>query len=276
VPLTECRTPSEVTYTTMVTNNRSEAAQSGERRVVQLSLLGSFALTIGGIERSLPQGSERLLALLAVRSGALRRAAISGTLWPESDDLRANAALRSTLRRLRTVARSIVESRSGALGLGDDVRVDTVRARGLAERLIEGNALSSDIASASTAILSLDLLPGWYEDWVIVEAEEWHQLRLHALESLSETFTQKGRFAQAISAAMAAVRGDPWRESARKVLVRAHLAENNQSEAIREFRRYRRLLHEELALEPSQDFLSLVEGSESRRRCDFCRALAGV
>ncbi len=271
MPLTECRNPSGAMSTATLTTSAPESAHDGDRTLAQLSLLGGFSLVIGDRRCSLPQGSERLVALLAVRPRGLRRGAISGTLWPESDDLRASAALRSTLTRLRRIGRTIVDSGSGVLGLGKDVDVDISGARGLAERAIQGKMLATDLATTSIATLSFDLLPGWYEDWVILEAEDWRQVRLHALESLSATLTQKGRFAHAISAAMAAIRGDPWRESARQALVRTHLAENNQSEAIREFDRYRNLLKGELGLEPSRDFVRLVGGRESLRRCDAGR-----
>jgi DNA-binding SARP family transcriptional activator len=137
--------------------------------------------------------------------------------------------------------------------------IDLVDARDLAHRVIGGETRSTDIASASITHLSFDLLPDWYDDWVILEAEEWRQLRLHALEALSDRFARGGRHPDAVAAAMAAVKGDPLRESARVVLVKAHLAENNPSEALREIQRYRRLLHEQLGLKPSPIFMTLLE-----------------
>jgi len=43
-----------------------------------------------------------------------------------------------------------------------------------------------------------------------------------------------------------------------------HLAEGNQSEAVREFERYRALLHTELGLDPTPRLRRLVEGLQSR------------
>src|SRR3954451_10908843 len=56
---------------------------------------------------------------------------------------------------------------------------------------------------------------------------------------------------EAAPAATIAVRADPLRESARAALVRVYLAEGNQSDALGEFRRYRRLIRAELGLEPT-------------------------
>ena len=40
----------------------------------------------------------------------------------------------------------------------------------------------------------LDLLPGWSEDWVILEREHIRQWLLHALEALSRHLVEAGRF----------------------------------------------------------------------------------
>jgi DNA-binding SARP family transcriptional activator len=114
--------------------------------------------------------------------------------------------------------------------------------------------------------LSVDLLPGWYDDWVLIEAEDWRQLRLHALEALTRRLIAAGRWGEAADAACAAVRAEPLRESAHAALIQVHLAEGNQSEAMREFTHYRGLLHRELGLEPTQRLCRLVQGLQSRSR----------
>jgi DNA-binding SARP family transcriptional activator len=74
---------------------------------------------------------------------------------------------------------------------------------------------------------------------------------VHALEALAGRLTQAQRFGEAAAAASVAVRADPLRESACAALVRVHLAEGNQSDALDEFHRYRNLIRTELALEPT-------------------------
>ncbi len=99
--------------------------------------------------------------------------------------------------------------------------------------------------------LAGDLLPGWYDDWVIVERERIRQLRLHALEVLCENLSRSGRHAQAVDAGLSAVAEEPLRESAQRALIAAHLREGNVSEAVRQYDRYRKLLGASLGLEPS-------------------------
>jgi len=73
----------------------------------------------------------------------------------------------------------------------------------------------------------LELLPGWYDDWVIVGRERLRQRLLHAVETLSRELVRGGRCAQAVEAALVVVNAEPFRESAHRVLIEAHLAEGN-------------------------------------------------
>jgi DNA-binding SARP family transcriptional activator len=139
------------------------------------------------------------------------------------------------------------------LSLNAAVRVDLRNAEIEARRLLanHGALCDADRNGESTQRLSLELLPGWYDDWVLMEAEAWRQLRLHALEALSIRLGSAGCYTEAILAALAAVASDPLRESARTALIRAYLAEGNRSEAQREFGRYRELLLSSLGVEPT-------------------------
>ena len=107
--------------------------------------------------------------------------------------------------------------------------------------------------------LSFDLLPDWYDDWAIAEAEDWRQLRLHALDALTERLLAQGRHADAIGAALAAVKAEPLRETAHANLLRVFLAEGNRSEALLAFERYRAMLKTELGLEPGLELQALIK-----------------
>jgi hypothetical protein len=82
----------------------------------------------------------------------------------------------------------------------------------------------AELGMAAVPVLSADLLPDWYDDWVLLEAEDWRRLRLHALEALAGRLIALGRWGEAANAAGAAVRAEPLRESARAALIQAHLA----------------------------------------------------
>jgi len=239
---------------TPVTGNQSGAES-------QLSVLGGFVFSVGGDALlGISAGSQRLLAFLALRDHAVTRNEVAGTFWPESTDQRAGASLRTALSRLDGPSRGAVKVTAIDLGLGEGVAVDVRRSEALAHRLIDRYAEASDDDISSPAVLSLsnDVLPGWYNDWAVIAAEDWHQLRLHALEAVATRLTAAGRLAEAANAALAAVRAEPLRESARAALIRVHMAEGNQSDALGEFERYRVLLHAELGIEPTSRLNALL------------------
>ena len=103
------------------------------------------------------------------------------------------------------------------------------------------------------------LLPDWYDEWLQHEGEALRQIRLHALETLAGALSAAGRHADAIQAALAAIQLEPLRETAHRTLIETHLAEGNWSEARRQFQRCRRLLGEELGVEPSEAMRQLLE-----------------
>jgi SARP family transcriptional regulator, regulator of embCAB operon len=234
-----------------------------------VSVLGGFRLwRNGSVQPGIPRASQRLVAFLAIRGGAISRAAIAGTLWPDASEAHAYSNLRSALARLEQACRKTLQVSKLELGLAEGVPVDIRHVQTLARRLLDPAATpeQSDLSSAAIVALSRDLLPGWYDDWVLVEAEDWRQLRLHALETLAGRLTAVGCCGQAADAASAAVRAEPLRESAHAALIRVHLAEGNQSEALREFTRYQALLHAELGLEPTLRLRHLVQGLQGQSR----------
>jgi len=234
---------------------------------LEVCILGTFRFRAGGSRLpALAGGSQRLLALLGLRDRVLMRAGIAGTLWPESTEEHAHSSLRSALGRLSRISREAVVVTPLDLCLAEHVNVDIREARALAHRLLApGRAVADqDLDAGAIRALSVDVLPDWYDDWVLVEAEEWRQLRLHALEAAAERLLDVGRYGEATGAALAAVRVEPLRESARAAVIRVHLAEGNQSEALREFARYRTLLRAELGLEPTEQLHRLVAELEAR------------
>jgi SARP family transcriptional regulator, regulator of embCAB operon len=227
-----------------------------------VALLGGFGLFCGGSILGIPGMSQRLLAFLALHGRMAKRAAVAGKLWPDASESHAYSNLRSALARLQGTARKALATSKLELGLAESVTVDVRHAQTLARRLLNPAVTldRSELSMAAVPTLSADLLPDWYDDWVVVEAEDWRQLRLHALEALTRRLIAIGRWGEAVGAARAAVRAEPLRESGRAALIQVHLAEGNQSEAVREFTRYQALLRAELGLEPTRRLRQLIQG----------------
>jgi DNA-binding SARP family transcriptional activator len=230
------------------------AGELGHPDATVVHLLAGPYVTVGADRRDVPEGSKQLLAFVALRRRRVERRQASGTLWPFGDDERAAGNLRSALWRLRRAGIDVVAADKWSLALGADVLVDVHLMEQWATRLIEGRPGAYDLAVSPSVIDALNLLPGFYDDWALMERERIRQRVLHALEALSERLAADRRFADAIEAAMLATSAEPLRESAQRVLIKAHVAEGNVTEAHRSFRTYQDLMHRELGMVPSEDF----------------------
>lgn len=233
-----------------------------------LRLLGSFAIiTRGEAADDARPGEQRLIVLLALHNRVISRSAIAGMLWPESSTPHAALRLRSTITRLDSAGRSVVEVTPGGLRLTATCGVDYRDARAFAEGLLEREHPSRSVTSAQTraaiALLCLELLPDSYDDWVLAEAEDWRLLRAAALESLTATLSATDQPHLAMGAARAAIRNEPLRETAQAALIRLHLVAGNQSEAMRVYERYCDTLDDALHVSPSPILTALVSASSS-------------
>jgi DNA-binding SARP family transcriptional activator len=226
----------------------------------RLTLLGGFGLQLGDMPTPMSRGAQRLIALLALHDTALSRDYVAGMLWGDSTEARASGSLRSALWKLRVVRTEIVWNRGGRLGLSPHIHVDVRHASTLARSVVTGCFGEQAILGLLEPRFCRELLPGWYDEWVLIERERHRQLSLHALESLCDHLTEAGRYGAAVLAALAAVDREPLRESAHRALVRVHLAEGNVWEAIRRYRWYEEIAARDLGVEPSPLMRSLLSG----------------
>lgn len=233
---------------------------------LRLALIGGFVLRKGDREIVVAASGQRLIALLALHDRPLTRLRVAGTLWSEFSTERSLADLRTTLWRINQSDKAIVTATHSTLGLGAGIEVDVLKLVAFTRRLGQAAAglVRADLDSVAVSELSGDLLPDWYEGWVQDEREALRQTRLHALEALAAALSDAGRHADAIQAALAAIRMEPLRETAHRTLIEAHLTEGNWSEARRQFQACRRLLKEELRVEPSESLRLLVETGSVR------------
>lgn len=197
----------------------------------------------------LPAAARRTIAYLAVKGPVAQRSLMSMELWPTMLDERARANLR----------RAIWQTPSGWLAATSwevklEADIDLVEARRLADLALDCRPLDA----SQIDLLTRDLLPGWYEEWMQDEQDAFHLARLQGLEAVCRTATGLRQFGLATRAGLAAVMAEPLRQSAVLALVRAHLEEGNSFEALRRVEHYRDLLRKELGVDPAPEVLGLV------------------
>jgi DNA-binding SARP family transcriptional activator len=235
----------------------SDVPGAGSTGRVRLSMLGGFKLAYNGEPLELRPTLQRLLAFVALRGHALQRTFVAGALWPDSDEPHAAANLRSALWRLRQLDYALIEGTATHVALVPGVTVDLHAAVAQAERLLDP-AVRLTRRDEDLTLLIEDLLPAWFDNWLVIEREQMHQLRVHALERLAEHLLATGRPERTIQVGILVLGADPLRETAHRLVIRAHLAEENRGDALRQYRHCERLFRYELGIDPSPATRALV------------------
>lgn len=227
-------------------------------------LLGGLSLRVGTQAVDVPPGSRRLLAYLALHpSGADRRRA-AGVLWPTVGDARAAGNLRSALWRLHRVGCPVVRADTSRLCLHEDVAVDVADLEAWATRVLAGRPTPADLEVDPGPVVEAELLPGWYDDWVLAVRDRLRLRLLHALEALGGQLAHAGRPREAVEAVHVAVLAEPLRESGQRALIEAHQAAGDWVAARRQFDAFRVLLRREIGVDPSEELTAVATGPRRR------------
>jgi DNA-binding SARP family transcriptional activator len=221
-------------------------------------VLGGLSVTCGDARLAVPPGSRRLLAHLALHPAGVDRRSAAGLLWPAVGEARAAGNLRSALWRLQQVGCPLVEAELSVLRLREDVEVDLRRLEAWAARVLAGTPEPEDLAVDPGPIAELELLPGWYDDWLLAVRERLQLRLLHALEALSRLLREAGRPAAAVEAVHVAVLAEPLWESGQRALIEAHQAAGDWVAARRQYDAFRSILRREIGVEPSAELTAVA------------------
>ena len=229
-----------------------------EEAGLTMRLLGVWRLDDGVDEVSTSSTMRRLLALLALQ-GPTNRFAAASLLWPDSESRRAAGSLRELLWRTRQAHPDLIAVGRDTVALARAVRVDVPALRAAVDRLRRRPAPTAELPDDFVALCTAgELLPGWSDPWVESEREQLRQLQQVGLELLAAHRLTQHRPDEALPLALAAAAAEPLRESAQRMVVRAHLAMGNYSQAVTQFERFSELLDDELGVRPSREFADLL------------------
>jgi DNA-binding SARP family transcriptional activator len=233
----------------------------------RLTLLDCFELRNDTGPLPVPLSAQRVLAFVALHDHPVLRRYVASKLWVESNEEHATSSLRSSLWRLRHAGCDVMEVVGPRFRLSPDVAVDVREAAAWCRAVLEDETCV-DASDAQRHMPLGELLPDWYDDWVLFERERLRELRASALEALCERLIGLGLLVEAMRIAQEIVKLEPLRESAHRQLIRIHLADGNQSEAVRAYSLFSALLRDELGLRPSakmEQVMASIAGNESSR-----------
>ena len=228
----------------------------GEDSYFQLSLFQSWQLLYEGTEIHVATRQQRLISAVAL-IGSRHRRYYSGLLWPDSPERLAAESLRASIHVLSRQVPGLLISDGPALALSNDTHVDY---NYLLDQL-NACELENSVPCCNDCLphlLKAELLPGWYEDWVVLEQERLRNVRLRSLLSHARVWLAYGDCERAVEAAEIALELEPLYESCIDLLMRAEAKLGNRARALRTFETFKKNLAFELGVGPSDALLSLA------------------
>jgi len=243
-----------------VPEQRRPDSGSEESTALRFSVLGPVRAWRGPV--SLPTGSPQqraLLAALLLREGRTATAGeLIDALWGDDPPSQALAAVRTYASRLRkALDAGVLVSESGGYavrGLPEGA-LDVAEVHDLANEAEKAKS-AGDLCHARDLLgRALSLwdgeplagLPGPYAEAQRVRLEEW---RLQLLESRLDMDLEQGCHAEAVSELTALTAAHPLRERLRELLMLALYRSGRQAEALAVYADTRRLLADELGVDP--------------------------
>jgi DNA-binding SARP family transcriptional activator len=259
---------------------------------VEFRVLGPLEVLDDG--RPLDLGAPRQRALFAFlllhANEVVSTDRLSEALWPEGIPRTAGKAIQvyvSALRKALGGARDALETRgSGYLlrvapGELDLHEFERLLARAVGE---DATARAATLREALALWRGAPLADFEYESFVQPEAARLGELRQHAVEGRIGTELELGGGPDLVAELQALVGAHPLQERPRELLMRALYRAGRQSDALDVYREGKRLLDEELGLEPGPELRELERAilrqdpalSDTRKAVEPLRSIVAV
>lgn len=255
---------------------------------LKLGVLGALQLALADapVAKLESDKTRALLVYLAVEADrAHRREILIGLLWPDVPEETARHNLRQALFNLRQaigdhtaqppylfITRDQVQFNRASEYSLDIADFDT-RLSACA-RHAHANVEACGVCAARFQ-QAVDLYRGKFlqeffledsaefEEWALVRREATHQRALDALTHLANYYERQGDLAATRRSALRQLELDPWREQAHRQVMRVFALEGQRSAALAQYETCRRVLSEELGVEPSAETRELYEQIKS-------------
>jgi DNA-binding SARP family transcriptional activator len=210
------------------------------------------------------QGRAAFALLTLERGRPVARAELAAVLWsgdlPAAHDIALNAVI-SKLRGVLTgvgFPSAVLTGASGCyeLQLPGSAWVDVEAAADAiheAEAALRSNDHARAYGPSAVAhhIARRPFLAGDDSRWAESKREKLRNILIRALECRAEVYLWNKEFPLAVEAARDAVHQAPFHETAHQLLMRAYAASGNTAEALQAYEGCRKLIAEELGVDPS-------------------------
>ncbi len=234
--------------------------------VLKLELLGGFQVTLDGkaLDGFISNKARALLAYIALADKPRSRQVLAELLWGDRPDTTANSSLRMALSNLRSLVGPYLQiSRSEvAIAANANIQLDvTILQAKLAPQTDDMRSLEEGVA-----LYRGDLLEGFFvrdarsfEEWVLWQRERLRQMVLQALYRLSMHYTEHSDYSTAIKYTRRLLGLEPWHEQGHRQMMLLLALSGNRSAALAQYETCRRILAEELNVDPLPETNALLE-----------------
>jgi len=237
---------------------------------IEIRCLGGLSVVTTAPVRFPTQKTKSLFAYLLLNAHAVGRDRLAGILWPDASEERARRNLSTAIWRLKSAVQSApgiqidVDGNSVKISC-EGVDVDVFRFRALVESLpkLEGQSRDAALKEAETLYRG-DLLDGLNDEWCEDERRYLRALYARLLKQAVDSSKSAAEFDRAIGYARKLVALDPLDEdSQRELMILYHLT-GNRGAALLHYEAAKRLLQDELGIQPSPATLELYHYIRSR------------
>jgi len=246
---------------------------------LKIFLLGQFNLRVNDQPLKLPsRPAQSLLAYLVMHAGMeQRRERLAGLLWPEATETNARSYLRQALWRIRKALESSSLDSGRFLDI-DDISVTFSNDAGFwldvaAFFAPARNAALDDLLSA-LALYNGELLPGFYDEWILPERDRLQAAYHQKMAELLEGLLASERWTDAVGWSEQWIRLGHSPEAAFRALLSAYAGLGDRGMAHSTYKRCVEALDRELGIEPSAETRQLYESILLGQR-DTAPAAAG-
>ena len=206
---------------------------------------------------------KALLCYLAVTGQPHSRASLAGLLWPESLEANARASLRKVLTEIRTKAPPCLNSTRQTVAIDPDAStwVDVIQFERSVTVAADVDGLQEAVALYQGDFLERFLLPDApaFDQWALRQRARLRQMAVEALHTLATHFAERQDYDTAVSYARQLLDIEPWHEETHRELMRLLALSGQRSAALAQYELCRRLLADELGIEPAAATVQLYE-----------------
>src|SRR5215216_4246823 len=231
--------------------------QTQRTEMLEVRLIGKFEIKCDGKPVIIASRlAQSLFAYLIINAGtSYRREKLAGMFWPDTTEEKSRAYLRHELWTIRKVLPSNQFLLSDDFSVAFDSSADYWLDRDALEKLAD--AASADESMAALAVYQGELLPGFYEDWIILEREHLQSVYEQKMARLLEMLEKEKRWHEVLEWAERWISVGQGPEAAYRALMIAYVALGDLAKLASSYERCVQVLRA-LDLEPSEQTRALL------------------